>query len=78
MGVKRREFPSGEGIVARTNSVEITIDIVGGSAFGPLKHHVLKEVTDAHQLPWFITSASFHKETDRRGMRLGAGFSNNC
>ena len=63
--------------MARTNAVEITIDIVGGSAFGSLKHHVLKEVADTHQLPWLITSASFHKETDSRGMRVRAGFSNN-
>ena len=77
MGVKRREFPSGESIVARTNTVEITIDIVGGSALGPLKDHVLKEVADTHQLPRLITSASFHKETDRRRVRFRAGFSNN-
>ena len=77
MCVKRREFPGGESIVARTNTVEITIDIVGGSAFGPLEHHVLKEVTNTHQLPRLITSASFHKETDRRRVRLRAGFSNN-
>ncbi len=77
MGVKRREFPSGESIVARSNTVEITIDVIRSPAFGSLKHHVLKEVADAHQLPRLITSASFHKETNRRGVRLRAGFSNN-
>ena len=77
MGVKRREFSSGEGIVARTDTVEITIDVIRSPAFGPLKHHVLKKVTDTHQLPWLIASASFHKETHRRGVRLGAGFGNN-
>ena len=76
MSVKRRQLPSGESVVTRTNTVEITIDIVGGSAFGPLEHHVLKEVTNTHQLPRLITSASFHKETHRRGVRLRAGFSN--
>ena len=76
MGVKRRQLPSGESIVTGTNTVEITIDIVGGPALSPLEHHVLKEVADTHQLPRLITGASFHKEPHRRGVRLGAGFSN--
>ena len=71
LGIIPGTFLPGEGIVLRSDSIELRRDIVRRRPLGgPLEHHVLKEVRDAILLPGFIARPDSGHHEHRHRLRF--------
>ena len=54
--------------------VEAAVHVLGGAGLGPLEHHVLEEVADAHHFGLLVSGPGSEEESGRRGQGVGDDF----
>ena len=66
----------GESIALRTDFVEFSIDVLGGSRGRAFKTHMLKKMADAGQFDRFVSSTGAHEKSEAGGYRIRIAFGN--